>query len=174
MTSWLTGNTLMLGKTEGKRRGGGWQRMRWLDSITDWMNMNLNKLQEIVKNREACHAVVHGITMSQTQLSKWTTTNNSPWWDGSSTASQSPGPRLFPSGCSLSPRLLPLSTWLKMVPSISLIQPEGRRRDEKQGLSLLLEVWPWRCTHQFCTYPTVHRRLRNVVLYWVFSCPAKN
>ena len=69
--SWLTGNTLMLGKTEGEGRGG-WQRMRWLDSITGSMHMNLGKLQEIVKDRAAWHAVVHGVAMSRTQLSDWT------------------------------------------------------------------------------------------------------
>ena len=58
----------MLGKTEGKRRRG-WQRIRWLDSITDSMDMNLNKLQEMVKDREAWHATVHEVTKSQTQLS---------------------------------------------------------------------------------------------------------
>ena len=55
-------NTLMLGKIEGKRRG--WQRMRWLDGITDSMDMNLSKLQEIVKKRKASHAAVHGVTKS--------------------------------------------------------------------------------------------------------------
>ena len=55
--------TLILGKTEGRRRRGQW-RMRWLDAITDWMNMNLSKLWEMVKDREARHAAVHGVTKS--------------------------------------------------------------------------------------------------------------
>ena len=67
--------TLMLGKTEGTRRRGQ-QRMRWLDSIIDSMGMNLSKLQEIVKDRGACHAAVHGVSKSQTQVSDWTTTMN--------------------------------------------------------------------------------------------------
>ena len=59
---------LMLGKIEGRRRGGR-QRTRWLDGITDSMDMSLSKLQEMVKDRKAWRATVHGITKSQTQLS---------------------------------------------------------------------------------------------------------
>ena len=61
--------TLMLGKTVGRRRRG-WQRMRCLDGITDSMDMNLSKFQEIVKDRKAWHAAVHGIARSWTQLSE--------------------------------------------------------------------------------------------------------
>ena len=66
--------TLMLGKIEGRRRRGQ-QRMRWLDGIADSMDMNWSKLQEMVKNREAWHAAVQGVTKSQTWLSDWTEQN---------------------------------------------------------------------------------------------------
>ena len=66
--------TLMMGKTEGKKRRGQ-QRMRWSDSVTDSLDMNLSKLQEMVKDRGAWHAAVHGVEKSQTRLSNPTTTN---------------------------------------------------------------------------------------------------
>ena len=65
--------TLMLGKIEGRRRRG-WQRMRWLHSVTDSMNINPSKLREIVKDRKAWCAAVHGAAKSRTWLSNWTTT----------------------------------------------------------------------------------------------------
>ena len=67
--------TLILGKIKGRRKRG-WQRMRWLDGITDSMDMNLSKFWETVEDRGAWHATIHGITKSQTWLSDWTTTTS--------------------------------------------------------------------------------------------------
>ena len=82
--------TLMLGKTEHKRRKG-WQRMSWIGSITDSMDMNLSKLWETVENRGAWHATVHGVAKRQTQLSNWTTArrflSNRYWWLGADSSS---------------------------------------------------------------------------------------
>ena len=103
--------TLMLGKIEGRRRRGWW-RMRWLDGITDSMDMRLSRLRELVIDRESWNVTIHGVTKSQTRLSDWTELN----WEGV---------RKYPLK-GISPNILPF----RILPVLTL---EGSKTSKFQG-----------------------------------------
>ena len=100
--SQFTGKILMLGKIKGRRRRKR-QRMRWLDGINDSMDMSLNNLQEIVKDRKAWHAGIHGVSKSWTHLSDWTKNKVCGIWDSlrGPPATISPGSYLCNQGATL-------------------------------------------------------------------------
>ena len=118
--------TLMLGKIEGGRRRG-WQRMRWLDGITDLMDMGLGKLWELVMHREAWHASDHGVAKSWTWLSNWTELN----W-----IMVTPG---FPSGTSSKETCLPIQESQEVR-----VQSLGRKDPLEEEMATHSSTLAWR------------------------------
>ena len=144
--------TLMLIKIEGKRRGQ--KRMKWLDSITDSMDMNLSKLQEIVKDRRAWHAAVHRAVKSRTWFSDWTTTmmGNFQFYHWTFGYYETPNPIHFLSFSSLSLCWVEQESWGECVCSF----PLGPANSKSGTLSHIILLHSGGMAVQLCSQPCWH------------------